>query len=320
MARPPTHPLHAEPPAHVAQARLRLALAVVSVLLAAEIIAGVAAGSLALLGDAGHLGTDVVTLALAWAAGARARRRATASRTFGFHRSGILAAAVNGALLLGVAATLVAAAVGRLRAPALVNGLPVVAVGAVAFVINATLTGLLTTAGRELSVRSAALHVAGDALASAGVVVSGLLVLIAGWQRADAVVGLLIAGLIAAGGVRVLREAAAILAEGTPRDLDVEVVRAAMLSDPGIDDVHDLHIWSLDRRHRALTAHVAVGDRPLAEVTATLRRLEVLLCRRFAIEHTTLQPEWPPCSDRPPLHCHLEERHAAHRTAAGTDG
>jgi cobalt-zinc-cadmium efflux system protein len=312
------HPLHGEPPSSLAQERLRLALIVVTGLLAAEFITGVLAHSLALLGDAGHLGTDLVTLGLAWLAGSRARRRATAERTFGFHRTGILVALVNGALLMAVAGTLAAAAIARLRAPTAVSGLPVVALGAAALVVNGWLATLLATAGRELSVRSAALHVGGDALASAGVVVGGLLVLAAGWSRADAAVGLGIAVLIAGGGARVLREAVAILAEGTPRDIDVTEVRSAMLAEPAIRDVHDLHVWSLDRRHRALTAHVTVADLPLSEVTAMLRRVEILLCRRFAIEHATLQPEWPPCADTPDLHCHLDERHATHNLTSGS--
>ena len=158
-------------------------------------------------------------------------------------------------------------------------------------------------------VRSAALHVAGDALASAGVVVAGILLLTTGWRLADPAVSLGIAALIAVAALSVLLEAVHILSEGTPRDLDTDEVRRVMLAAPGVEGVHDLHIWSLDRNHRMLSAHVGVGDLPLTEVTAILRMLENMLCSHFAIEHATLQPECPSCEDDTVV-CDPEERHA----------
>jgi len=297
-------------PAPIRIGRLRAAAAAVAAVFAAEIVAGLRAGSLALLGDAAHLGTDVATLGLAWYAATRARRRATPARTFGFHRTGILVAAFNGATLLAVAVALAVVAVARLRNPIAVQGLAVVAVGAGALVVNGGLAFLLSRAGDELSVRSAALHVAGDALASLGVVVGGLLVLTLGWRGADPAVSLGIACLIGAAAYGVLREALTILAEGTPRDIDAEEVRSTIMSMAGVDDVHDLHIWSIDRRHRVLTAHVTVPEGPLGEVLATLHALELTLCERFGIEHATLQPECESCMQ--PLYCDLDERHAGH--------
>jgi len=288
--------------------RLRLAVAAVAVLCATELVAGLLAGSLALAGDAVHLGTDTLTLGLAWYATAQARRRPTPRRSFGFHRTGILVATANGLALAVIAALLAVAAIGRLRHPADVSGVPVLAVGAVALLVNGALGVYLLGAGDELSIRSAAYHVAGDALASAGVVVAGVLLLTTGWRAADPVVSLGIAGLIAVAAASVLREALHILSEGTPRDLDAERVRLAIAAAPGVEGVHDLHIWSLDRHHRMLSAHVSVADRPLTEVTAILRSLEATLCADFGIEHATLQPECPSCPDVPPL-CDPEERH-----------
>jgi cobalt-zinc-cadmium efflux system protein len=297
-----------------APGRLRLAAALVAVLCASELLAGLLTGSLALAGDAIHLGTDAITLGLAWYATAQARRRPTPTRSFGFHRTGILVATLNGVALAAVAALLALAAVGRLQHPTPVSGLPVLAVGAVALLVNGALGAYLLGAGDELSIRSAALHVAGDALASAGVVLAGVLLLTTGWRAADPVVSLGIAGLIAVAAVSVLREAVHILSEGTPRDLDAEQVRRVIAAAPGIEDVHDLHIWSLDRHHRMLSAHVSVADRPLTEVTAILRSLEATLCTSFGIEHATLQPECPSCPDHPPV-CDPEERHIRmHRT------
>jgi cobalt-zinc-cadmium efflux system protein len=289
--------------------RLRLAAAAVVLLCAGEVVAGLLSGSLALLGDAVHLGTDAGTLGLAWYAATQARRRPTPGRSFGYHRTGILVATVNGIALAAVACLLAVAAVGRLEHPTAVSGLPVLAVGAVALLVNGALGAYLLGAGDELSIRSAALHVAGDALASAGVVVAGALLLLTGWRAADPAISLGIAALVAVAAASVLREAVHILSEGTPRDLRSDDVRRIILDAPGVEGVHDLHIWSLDRHHRMLSAHVCVADLRLSEVTAILRSLERSLCARFAIEHATLQPECPACAV-PANVCDLEDRHA----------
>jgi cobalt-zinc-cadmium efflux system protein len=291
-------------------ARLRLALAAVVAVLLAELLAGWRSGSLALLGDAGHLATDVATLGLAWFAVSRARRRPTARHTYGFLRTGILVAAVNGVALLAVAGVVAAEAVSRLHQPPAVAGGPVAAVAGFALVVNAAVGLRLHAAGQELSVRSAALHVLADAVGAAGVLLSGLLILAGGWRIADPVVSLCIAVLIAAGAATLLREALHILSEATPRDLDTEAVRELIAATPGIEDVHDLHIWSLDRRHRALSAHVTVPDVALSAVTATLREVETRLCERFGIEHATLQPECPSCATEVDPYCDVETRHA----------
>lgn len=290
-------------------ARLRLALLAVVAVLGAELVAGWRAGSLALLGDAGHLATDAATLGLAWFAVSRARRRPTARHTYGYLRTGILVAALNGAALLAVAGVVAAEAVSRLAHPPPVAGVPVVLVAAFALAVNSAVGLRLHAAGEELSVRSAALHVLADAVGSAGVLVSGVLVLTAGWRLADPVVSLCISALIAAGAATLLREALHILSEATPRDVDTEAVRELIAATPGIEDVHDLHIWSLDRRHRALSAHVTVPDVPLSAVTATLRAVETRLCERFGIEHATLQPECPSCAADVDPFCDVETRH-----------
>jgi cobalt-zinc-cadmium efflux system protein len=275
--------------------RLRLALLGVVAVLIAEVIAGWRAGSLALISDAGHLATDVATIGLAWMAVSRAGRRPTAQHTYGYLRTGILVAAVNGVALMAIAGVVAAEAISRLADPPPVNGLPVVVVAAFALLVNGAMGVSLHGAGNELSVRSAALHVLADAAGSAGVLVSGLLVLALGWRVADPAVSLCIAALIAVGAVTLLREALHILSEATPRDLDTQAVIDVIAATPGIEDVHDVHIWSLDRRHRALSAHVTVPNVSLVEVTAALRRVEAVLGERFGIEHATLQPECPSC-------------------------
>jgi cobalt-zinc-cadmium efflux system protein len=289
--------------------RVRIAIAAVIAIASLEIVGGITSGSLSLLSDAGHLVTDSATLGLTWYAVSRSRRPAGADHTYGHHRGGILAAAVNGAVLVVIAAFIAAGAVTRLQHPVAVTAVPVVIVGSIALLANAGIARLLHSAGGGLGVRSAALHVAADALTDAAVVVGALALLAFGWTRADAVVSLLIAALVVVGAMGLLREALHILNEGTPRDVDLEAVRARIVAQPGIEGVHDLHVWSLDREHRALSAHVIVGDRPLVEVTAMIRSVERLLCADFRIDHATVQPECPSCTDDAPLYCDVAGHH-----------
>jgi cobalt-zinc-cadmium efflux system protein len=296
-------------PSSTTLSRVRFAIAGVAVIAAMEIAGGLASGSLALLSDAGHLVTDSATLGLTWYAVSRSRRPAGAEHTFGHHRSGILVAALNGTVLVIIAAAIAAGAISRLQHPVTVAAVPVIVVGALALAGNGLLAVLLGGAGGGLGVRSAAVHVLADALTDAAVVVGALALLIFGWTRADAVVSLLIAGLVLVAAARLLHEALHILNEGTPRDLDAGVVSRRIGALAGIEGVHDLHIWSLDREHRALSAHIIVGDRSLAEVTAMLRDVELLLCEEFGIEHATLQPECPSCSADAPLYCNIAGHH-----------
>ncbi len=297
------------PPVSTTLSRVRLAIAGVVVIAAAEIAGGLAAGSLALLSDAGHLVSDSVTLGLTWFAVSRSRRPAGADHTFGHHRGGIVAAALNGAVLVVIAAFIAAGAATRLEHPATVAPVPVLVIGSLALLGNVGIARLLRHAGGGLGVQSAALHVIADVLTDAAVVVGALALLVLGWTRADAVVSLFIAVLVFLGALGLSREALHILNEGTPRDLDPETVRTRIAALPGIEGVHDLHIWSLDREHRALSTHIIVGDRSLAEVTAMIRSVELVLCDEFGIEHSTVQPECPSCSVQAPLYCNIEGHH-----------
>ena len=300
--------------------RVRLAIAGVIVIAAMEIAGGIASGSIALLSDAGHLVTDSATLGLTWYAVSISRRPAGARNTFGHHRGGIVVAALNGAVLLVIAAAIAFGAVTRLQHPISVTAAPVIVVGSIALVANSAIAVLLKGAGGGLGVRSAALHVIADALTDAAVVVGALTLLVFGWTRADAVVSLLIAGLVVVGALTLLREALLILNEATPRDVDVDLLRARIVAVPGIEGVHDLHIWSLDREHRSLSAHVTVADRPLGEVTAMMKSVELLLCDDFGIDHATLQPECPSCTDEAPLFCNVDEHHElVHQGARSRD-
>jgi cobalt-zinc-cadmium efflux system protein len=284
-------------------ARIRVAIAGVAVIAVMEVVGGLLSGSLALLSDAGHLVTDSATLGLTLYAVSRSRRPAGARHTFGHHRGGIVVAALNGAVLVVIAAAIAVGAVGRLQHPSAVSAWPVVVIGLVALLGNGAIALALHHAGAGLGIRSAALHVLTDALTDAAVVAGALSLLLFGWDRADAVVSLLIAALVLAGALRLLGEALHILNEGTPRDLDADQVRNRMLELPGVEGVHDLHIWSLDREHRALSAHITVADRSLGEVTSMIRSVELLLCTDFGIEHATVQAECPSCTTEASVYC-----------------
>ena len=293
-------------------ARLRLGIGVVLALGVVEVLVSRYTSSLALLSDAGHLATDAATLGLAAYALKLGQRPATARHTYGFKRSGVVIAAVNGLVLLAIAFAIALGAVSRLQHPQTVTPAPVIVVAILALVVNLGLYWMLSEHSHELSVRSAALHVASDAVASVGVITAAAIILITGFQAADAIVSLGIAFLIAAGAAQLVSQATAVLDNMTPRDIDPELVRATMTATPGVEDVHDLHIWSMDGSHRAMSAHLTVADQSLTSVTNLLRELERNLCADYAIEHVTLQPESPTCVTDAAPYCDLDERHAIH--------
>jgi cobalt-zinc-cadmium efflux system protein len=299
----------------VGTARIAAAAVVVAIVATLEVVTGLATRSLALLGDATHLTTDLATLVLTTWALRRSRRPADARHTFGYLRSGIIVATVNGMALIAVSVAIAAAAIARLSHPASVSAGPVLLVAIVALIFDCGIAWSLHH-DNELTMRSATLHFAGDALSSASVIVAAVIILLTGWHSADPIVSLVIAVLIALGGLALLRETTFILQESTPRDIDFDAVRATITSVPGVEGVHDLHIWSLDRRHRALSAHISVTDQPLGAITQSLRQIEQTLCEKFAIEHATLQPECPTCEDDPDAFCAIDQRHERHSSAS----
>jgi cobalt-zinc-cadmium efflux system protein len=303
--------VQASAPGGVGTARIAAAAVLVAVIATLEVVVGLTSRSLALLGDATHLTTDLGTLALTNWALRRSGRPADARHTFGYLRSGIIVATVNGMALIAVSAGIAAAAIARLSHPVSVSAGPVLLVAAIALAFDLAIAWSLHR-DNELTMRSATLHFAGDAAASASVIVAAIIILLTQWRAADPIVSLVIAVLIALSGLSLLRETTFILHESTPRDIDFDAVRETITSAPGVEGVHDLHIWSLDRRHRALSAHISVTDQPLGAITVALRQIEQALCEKFAIEHATLQPECPDCEDDPDAFCAIEQRHERH--------
>ena len=268
--------------------RMLAALAINAAMLAATIIGGIAAHSLALLADGGHIASDVGAIGIALLAARLASVAPTETRTFGLQRTEVLGALVNGVALVIVAALIVFEAIARFSDPPDVGGVGVVALGVVGLAGNAAATAVLFAGEREdLGLEAVLRHSFGDALSSLGVVVAGAVVLATGWNAADPVASLLIAGLIAASSWRLLKEPIDVLLESAPRGLDVRALGKALAGDRDVVEVHDLHVWTVTPGFPALSAHVVVCrecDRDLVR-----RRLERLLDEHFGIHHTTLQ-------------------------------
>lgn len=270
--------------------RMRVALAINVVLFAAEAVGGFLTGSLAVLADAGHLLSDVGSIVLALIAARLATRPAVGQRTFGYQRSEVLAALVNGLLLVAVSIGIAIAAIGRFSDPPGIDGWGVLALGFLGLAGNLAATLVLAGGQREdVNLEGVLRHSAADAVGSLGVVVAGAFVLGGGSPVIDPIVGLLIAGLILASSWRLIKEPFDVLMESAPADIDVEGVGQAICTEEGVRSVHDLHVWTVTSGFGAIAAHVVVAegtDRDLVR-----RRLELTLRESFGIEHTTLQME-----------------------------
>jgi cobalt-zinc-cadmium efflux system protein len=275
---------------HRASDRRALAVALVLIvgLLAAELVAGIVAGSLALLADAGHMLTDAAALAFALVAASIATRPARGRWTFGFGRVEILAAQVNGLTLLLAGVWIVYGAVRRLIDPLDVHGGIVLGVALAGVAVNLVATMVLARATREsLNVRGAFLHLATDLAAFVGTAIAGALILLTGWDRFDPLAGLAVAALMFWSAASLLRDSGRIFLETAPPEIDPDSVAAVLAAQEGVVGVHDLHVWTVTSGFPALAAHVLVE--PDVDCHDARRRLERLLVERFDLRHTTLQ-------------------------------
>ncbi len=287
---------------------LRTGLTLTLLILLLEVGAAIWAHSLALLSDAGHLLTDGVALGLAWFAAAQSERPATARKTFGYHRVGILAALLNAAVLLAVVGWITWEAVRRLQHPEPVLAPIVIAAAGIAFAVNLFVSRRLASLPRSLNVRAAAIHVLGDLLASSGVIGAGLVIALTGWYAVDALASLLIAALIALGAWGVLQEAVNILLESAPASVDPEQMMAAVRRVPGVLELHDLHVWAVTSEVLALSAHLLVEDQMVSQADRVQRGVRELLAHQFGIEHATLQLEGNACGPEATF-CVLRDGH-----------
>ena len=267
---------------------LKLTLALTATFTVAEVAGGLITGSLALLADAGHMLSDNLSLAVALFAVWLAGRPAGPSRTFGYRRAEILAALFNGASLVAISIWIFVEAFSRFGDPPDVEGGLMLAIAVGGLLVNLIAVRILHgRSSQSLNVSAAMRHVIADLLGSVGVIVAAVLILTTGWEYADPVVGALIGVLVLASSWTILRDSTQILLEGSPAGTDVREVGQAMAAMPGVDEVHDLHVWTITSGFPALAAHVLVGRE--TDCHGVRRELELMLNQRFGLDHTTLQ-------------------------------
>lgn len=276
---------------------LQWSLLATSLFVVVELVAGIHAHSLALLSDAGHNFTDALAILLAWVGFRLQSKPADDVKTYGYHRASVLAAFVNALTLMVLSLWILYESVIRLQQPEAVDESVMIWVASFGLLVNGGIMLALRAASRnDLNIRSAFVHMLGDALGSVAIIAGALVIRYTGWVRMDPVLSILIALLIVWTGWDIIRESLNILLEGLPRGIGLRDVGSAMRAIEGVLDVHDLHIWSLGSSTHALSCHVLIEDVPPSASDAILRRLNGMLQARFAISHTTVQFEHVSCA------------------------
>jgi cobalt-zinc-cadmium efflux system protein len=285
---------------------LSIALAITAIFALVEVIGGLVSGSLALLGDAGHMFTDVLALGLSLGAALVATRAPTEKHTFGFLRVEILVAFINGIALVGISLLIIYEAIGRFYDPVEVNSGIMLLVAIVGLGANLIGIRLLKHGSEEnLNVKGAFLHMMGDLLSSVGVIVAALLINFFSWQAADPLISIGIAVIIMVGAYRLVSQSVSILLEAVPSHLDLKDIHLSMIEMDGVFDVHDLHVWTLSSGSFSLSAHMVVNDQMIGNCSSIIAKVEAMLSERYNINHTTLQLESETC----PLNkCNLGNR------------
>jgi cobalt-zinc-cadmium efflux system protein len=280
---------HSHAPSADADRRwLTVALALIAGFMAVEVVAGLLAGSLALLSDAAHMLTDAASIGLALVAARYAARPAKGAFTFGFGRAEILSAQINGAALFLLAGVIAVEGLGRLDSPPDVDGTIVIVVGAVGALVNVAAFWALSRSERQsMNVAGARAHVLADLYGSVAAVIAGIVIATGGPAQVDAIAALTVAALMLRSGWTLLHASARVLLEAAPRGIDPDEVGLALASQKGVVEVHDLHVWEVTSGFPALAAHVIVA--PGDDCHARRRELQTLLGERFNIRHTTLQ-------------------------------
>lgn len=287
-------------------ARLASALTITAAFVVVEVVAGLASNSLALLSDAAHNVTDVIALALSWYALRLDHRPANSRKTFGYHRAGILVALANAVGLIAVAVGLFYEAYQRFFDPPAVQAVLLIEVAALALLVNGGTAWLVHRgSAHDLNLRSAFLHLLGDVLSTAGALAAGVAIYYTGMSWLDPLASALIGLLILWNAWGILEETLEILLESTPRDIDMSQMVRDLMCIRGVQGVHDLHVWSISRSLRALSAHILTGDITLSEGTEIRRHINGILLERYSIVHTTLQIECGGC-EPDLLYCSLQ--------------
>jgi cobalt-zinc-cadmium efflux system protein len=276
--------------------RLKFTLAIVLVIMVVEVIGGIFSSSLALLGDAGHMLVDALALGLSLFAMTVARRPATATKTFGYHRFEILAALANGTILVLVSAYIFYEAYRRFLEPPVVKTPLMLTIAIIGLFANLGGVLLLNKAShRSLNIKAAFWHIIGDTISSVGVIIAGVVILFTGWYVADAIVAVVIGIIILWGAVRIVGESADVLLEAVPKHVETSQVIDFIRSIPGVNEVHDIHIWTITSSIYALSAHLIIDDQMVSKSVDIVRMVRQELAKRYNISHTTLQLECESC-------------------------
>ncbi|HEX9684852.1 MAG TPA: cation diffusion facilitator family transporter [Burkholderiales bacterium] len=273
------------------RSRFVLPLVLTAVFAVVEFGGGLWSGSLALLGDAGHMISDAVALGVAAVAASLARRPPGREHSYGWQRAEVIGALLNGVLMLAIVVTLVVEAVSRLLAPREVAAEAVIAIAVIGMAVNVACIALLGRGEPDLGARAALLHVSADLASSFAVLVTGVVIHFTGWFPVDPILSLAIGALILVSTQRVLRDALHVLMEGVPPAMELTAIGQALATVPGVTEVHDLHVWSITPGSIALSAHLEIAD--LQRWPVILTEASAMLQTRYGIGHVTLQPEVP---------------------------
>ena len=295
---------------------LRWSLAATLGFVAIEVVAGIRAHSLALLSDAGHNFTDGLAILLAWFGFHLQLKPADEIKTYGYHRAGVLSAFINALTLVALAVWIFWESALRLRRPETVHDSVMIAVASLGLIMNGGIMWALRTASRhDINIRSAFLHMLGDAVGSVAIIAGAIVIRYTGWQQVDPLLSIVIGVLIVWTAWDIIRESLNILLEGLPRGINLLEVTTGMREVEGVLDVHDLHIWSLGSSTHALSCHVLIEDVPPSASDVILRRLNGVLADRFHISHTTVQFEHVSCAISESgcaIPVHVEDEHHHH--------
>lgn len=288
--------MHAHPHSHRMTSRaLRYSLVATSLYVVVTLVAGLRAHSLALLSEAGHNVTDVLALLLSWVAVFIQTRPPSSTKTFGYHRAGVLAAFINALTLVGIAFYIFYEAVIRMRRPVEVQPTVMIWVAVAGVIMNGVISWFLFRASRDVNIRSAFIHQVGDTLSTAAVIIGGWAILWTGQTWIDPALSIGIACLILWSSLGIIHETLNILLEGAPHGMSVEQVVSALSRVDGVIDVHDVHVWSIGSDTPALSCHIRINDIMLSESDLILRRIKQVLSVNYHIEHTTIQFENSVC-------------------------
>ena len=289
---------------HRLQRKFRFAILLTTFVLGIEIVGGILSNSLALLSDAAHVFSDSLSLIMSWLAIYLSTRPATSSRTYGYHRAEVFAAFINGVSLVAISAWIFYEAVHRFIEPEPVKSKEMLVVAIIGFIANMAIVWLFHGEGhKSLNVRSAVLHVIGDALASVGVIVGGAVMYWTGWFVVDPILSCGIGIVILIGAFRVTKEAVHILLEASPKHADAHKVAACINAIGSVKDVHDMHIWSLCSNYLALSTHVSIVEDASRSSHELRQEINDKLQTQFGIFHTTIQIEQVGCPHEGSLLC-----------------